>query len=145
MIKLAAKPETLMSYYVAFLRALYIIHQNHHWQTKGKYSYAEHLLFQRIYEAIQEMTDEAAEKCIGVYGELEQQNISDIISAIIKGTEDKSYVEISLIAEKKFQDLAKKTYDALKASGTLTLGLDDMIMSHASNSEVHTYLLQQAL
>jgi DNA-binding ferritin-like protein len=137
----SSSPTELMSLYTAFLRALYLIHQRNHWETKG---YDLHLMFQRIYEGAQEMSDEAAEKTIGVFKKpLVGQ---DVIASITK----KYYspgnpVASSLAAEKDFQALAKKTYDALKDSGEITLGLDDMIMAHHSKSELHTYLLQLSM
>lgn len=131
----------LMSEYVAHLRALYMVHQNAHWESKGSSFYGNHLLFQRLYTAVQELTDEAAEKCIGVYGELKHIDTQSIVDKY----QDMDFVEASLEAEKDFQALADATYKELKSGSVLTLGVDDMIMSHVSKSEVHTYLLQQLL
>jgi len=132
-------PVELVSMYVLFLRALYLIHQENHWKTRG---YDLHLMFQRIYEGVQEMADEAAEKAVGVYGDLVKQDQIGTLTDRLRETED--LVERSLKAEKAFQAFAKKVYETLKESDALTLGVDDMIMSHCSKSEVHTFLLQQA-
>jgi DNA-binding ferritin-like protein len=131
-------PVELMSKYVALLRAIYLLHQRNHWEAK---QYSNHLLFQRLYEGTQEMLDEAAEKTMGLYGELKVYNESAISE---KFYDAEHPMESSLKAEKAFQDFAKKLYDALKKSDQLTLGLDDMIMSQVSKSELHCYLLQQA-
>src|SRR5690606_14936816 len=45
----------LLSMYVAFTRALYLLHQQNHWESVN---YGDHLLFQRLYEDAQEMADE---------------------------------------------------------------------------------------
>lgn len=134
----------LMSLYVAYLRALYQIHQNNHWRTKGNDFYGNHLLFQRLYEASQEMADGAAEKTIGVFGDL---NInSDKIAEIAnKFNSEENPVLSSLKAEKGFQALSRMVYDELEKAEALTLGLDDSIMANANTSETHCYLLQQAL
>jgi len=135
-------------YYVAYLRALYAIHQNHHWLTKGKNFYGNHLLFQRIYESAQENADDAAEKIIGVFGEegvsLEKQNecIYKIIKECNKGDD---LLEISLKSESKFIEFSKSFYDELKKKDLLSLGLDDLIMSISSKREESVYLLKQAL
>lgn len=136
-----------MSLYVAFLRALYMVHQNNHWDINGNNAYGNHLLFQRIYEGTEELLDEAAEKCIGVYGSLDKIDPQQFVKKFeVELTDDPdAYVKSSIAAEKAFQALAEKIYNALKESSTLTLGVDDMIMSQCSKSEVHTYLLQQAL
>lgn len=145
--KIAQDPRKLMSAYVGFLRVLYLVHQNNHWEVSGSNAYGNHLLFERVYDGVEELLDEAAEKCIGVYGGLDSLNIDSIIDKFkVKDSSDpNAYVKSSLAAEKAFQALAEKTYQALKDSSTLTLGVDDMIMSQYSKSEVHTYLLQQAL
>lgn len=130
----------LMSAYVAFLRALYLIHQESHWKAK---EYGNHLLFQRLYEGIQESADVAAEKVIGLFGDIPNQ--TQLINGIKSKFTVENPLENSLRAEKAFLDLSKKTYDQLKNSESLTLGLDDLIMNLASKSEVHVYLLQQAL
>ena len=132
-------PVELVSMYVLFLRALYLIHQENHWKTRG---YDLHLMFQRIYQGVQEMADEAAEKAVGVYGELSKQEHLGTLVERLSQSDDP--VERSLMAEKAFQQFATKVYKALKEGDGLTLGVDDMIMSHVNKSEVHTYLLQQA-
>ena len=137
----------MMSLYVVFLRALYQVHQNNHWEARD---YGHHLLFERIYSGIQEMADEAAEKTIGVFGELTKQDkISTIASQFDTSKFEKhgkmKYAASSLASEQAFQRYAAHVYEALRQSGEITLGLDDMIMSQASKSELHMYLLQQIM
>jgi DNA-binding ferritin-like protein len=128
-----------MSLYVVFLKALYLIHEMNHWKVKQ--NYGNHLMFQRLFEGVQEMVDEAAEKTIGVYGDLVSQDHVDELTKFFNPDGD---IESSLKAEKAFQTFATNLYNDLKESGELTLGVDDMIMGHVSSSEVNTYLLQQA-
>ncbi|NJO18663.1 MAG: hypothetical protein HC877_23935 [Thioploca sp.] len=61
----------LLSLYLVFLRALYNLHQNNHWEAED---YGHHLLFQRIYESVKEMVDEAAEKIVGLFGKITKQD-----------------------------------------------------------------------
>lgn len=133
----------IISAYVAFTRALYLRHQENHWQAQA---YRDHLLFQRLYEDAQEMADDAAERAMGLCGTA----IFEGEEAITKKFEPRiktlsSILESSLNIEKAFQDVSKNTYDALKEKDMMTLGLDDLIMAQASMSEVHIFLLQQAL
>ena len=133
----------ILSAYVAFTRALYILHQQNHWQAQ---SYGDHLLFQRLYEDSQTLADDAAERVMGLCGEV----VFEGEESIAKKFEPKiptltSLLEASLEIENAFQDVTQNTYDALKAKDMLTLGLDDLIMSQAAMGEVHIYLLQQAL
>jgi len=69
--------------------------KNNHWKTN---SYAEHLLFDRLQEDIDEMVDDIAEKYFMSFGKQKEisadilsgkinTNITDAIEAIIKHTE----------------------------------------------------------
>lgn len=139
--------KNLMSKFVAFLRALYQIHQNAHWRTKGKEFYGNHLLFQRLYEGTQESVDSAAEKTIGLFGSLpDLQDLVKQLTLEFHGENfDGNWVEAALMAEKLFQKIAEETYHKIKDLKMMTLGLDDMIMNIASRHEVHIYLLQQTI
>jgi DNA-binding ferritin-like protein len=138
----------LMATYVAFLRALYIIHQNGHWKCKGPNFYAHHLMFERIYKSVAADTDLAAEKTIGLFGNdsIDLFAQSKLIQQITERySSSDNYIENSLKAEKDFIILSKKIYNTLKESGALSLGLDDAIMAICSNRETNVYLLQQSL
>lgn len=146
MIKTALSDSVeIMSTYVAFLRALYRIHQDAHWKAQGESYYANHLLFQRIYEATSDSVDEAAEKCLGIFDELDSKE--ELQSSIVQSFEKRyeNLLERSLMAEEAFLKLSEKTYETLKKNDVMTLGLDDMIMAIANNHEVHVYLLKRAL
>jgi DNA-binding ferritin-like protein len=133
----------ILSAYVAFTRALYMLHQQNHWEAQA---YGDHLLFQRLYEDAQDLADDAAERTMGLCGDI----IFEGPEAIAKKFEARvktlsSLIKSSLEIERAFQDVNQNTYNVLKEKEMLTLGLDDLIMSQASQGEVHIYLLQQAL
>lgn len=137
--------EELCCYYVALIRAVYLVHQNHHWVTKGDSFYGDHLLFERIYKGAAEDADLAAEKMIGLFGtevldlHLQAQMIGKTLEEFSSGDP----VGTSLEIEKKFIAFSEKFYKLLKQEDKMTLGLDDMLMSIASNREGAVYLLQQ--
>lgn len=136
--------------YVATLRAIYMIHQYNHWTCKGTSFYEHHLLFERLYKSAQEDADKAAEKFIGVFGGagVDFAIQTDLISQILKRYEDfdGQPLKMSLLIEKEFLKFTEEAYDVYEAEGrdVLTPGVDDMIMSIASNREEACYLLQQA-
>jgi DNA-binding ferritin-like protein len=140
------KPVDLMSLYVTFLRALYLLHQENHLKTPG---YAEHLLFQRLYEGVQEAVDEAAEKTIGVFGDLTKMEKVSLLASQFDaskyGKGAMAHLKSSLAGEVALGKFTERVYETLKESGAITLGLDDMLMSQASGGEVRIYLLQQAI
>lgn len=139
--------KDICSKYVAFLRGLYLLHQNHHWITSGSDFYANHLLFERIYKTAQENADLAAEKFIGLFGSeaLALEEHPKLIAECLAKFNKQSPIESSLAAEKDFLKLSNDVYYELKNSkDKMTLGLDDMIMSIASQREESVYLLQQS-
>ena len=140
----AADPSKIMGVYVAFLRALYIIHQNNHWQFHG---YDTHLLFQRLYEAKQENADGAAEKTVGLFGEKAIDITSQIatIQKLCLKFAEPGGIESSLAMEEEFLKFSKNAYESIKNSGAMTHGLDDLIMSITSKSEEAVYLLRQSI
>lgn len=137
--------KKLLSMYVAFARTMYLLHQENHWAAQH---YGDHLLFQRLYEEVQEeIVDDAAERVIGLCGSLLLEGTEGVIKKKFSPKTDtlKDLLESSLAIEKAFQQLCKKTYKEIKDKGMMTLGLDDMIMAQASVGETHIYLLQQEL
>jgi len=149
MIKVAQEtdPVALMTMFVGFIRALYQIHQDAHWKVMGNNFYGNHLLFQRLYEAAQVSADEAAEKTIGLFGELPDTNklIKEISDKFNPDNFDGNIITASLKAEQTFLALAETIYDRIKKLEAMTLGLDDLIMAIASRHEVHVYLLKRML
>jgi len=135
--------------YVASLKAMSLIHQQNHWTTKGDDFYGDHLLFERIYDSALEDLDTAAEKFIGVFGEecLDYSMQTELLNKVLVKYKNlsKSPLEMSLKMEKDFIKLSEDTYNCFEEEDKLTLGIDDMIMSIASQREESVYLIQQAL
>jgi DNA-binding ferritin-like protein len=136
-----------MALYVAFLRSLYLINQHSHWTIKGDSFYGDHLLLQRLYESAQDNADHAAEKTIGLYGHnaLPAMEQAEHIHKILSRYTLPEPLSNSIEAEKDFLSLSKKIYNMLKQNDALTLGMDDMIMSIASDREEALYLLNQTV
>lgn len=135
--------------YIATLKAIALIHQHSHWTTKGIAFYGDHLLFERLYKSTLEDLDLAAEKFIGLFGDicLDYDTQTDLLHKVLlkyKNLEG-SPVQMSLEAEKDFLKFSKVAYNTFEDEGKLTLGLDDMLMAIASKREESVYLLQQTL
>lgn len=136
---------------LAILRALQWSHQTAHWKVRGESSYQDHLLFQKLYEAVGEEIDTLAEKIVGVYGPDALTNLSVlsdthqfIANHAATGAGDSSY-QCALQMEEHLQRALKLAYDELKASGEMSLGLDDFLMATANAHETALYLLRQRL
>lgn len=142
------KCDKMAALFISSLKTIYTIHQRNHWITQGSNFYGDHLLFQRLYESVQEDLDLAAEKFVGLFGShvLEYNLYSDLCFKLMKKYNSiNDPVEQSLKIEKDFIQLCKTAYDCFEEEGKLSLGLDDMIMSISSNREEAVYLLSQTL
>lgn len=142
---------SLLLQILAILRALQWTHQTSHWKVRGTTSYQDHLLFQRLYEAVGEEIDTLAEKIVGIYGPdaiLNLSLISDTHRFIAEharvGARDGSY-ECALRMEEHLQRALKIAYEDLKSQGEMSLGLDDFLMATANDHETALYLLRQRL
>lgn len=140
----------LSCYYIALIRSVSLVHQNNHWLTKGSNFYSNHLLFERIYKSAAEDSDLAAEKLIGLFDDdvLDLHMQAQMIGRTLEHFSSGNPIKTSLEAEKKFLDYSEKFYNILReddGGAKLSLGLDDMLMSIASNREGAVYLLQQSL
>jgi DNA-binding ferritin-like protein len=136
---------------LAILRALEWSHQTAHWKVRGEPFYGDHLLFQKLYQAVGEEIDTLAEKIVGVYGPDALKNLSVlsdthqfIANHAATGAGDSSY-QCALQMEEHLQRALKLAYDELKASGEMSLGLDDFLMATANAHETALYLLRQRL
>jgi len=132
---------------LALLRAVQVIHQNAHWNVKGETYYGDHLLFQRLYEAVGAEIDTLAEKITAMFGSycVSSSDQASRIESFVSDWEHTypCYVTRSLYAEKQLQIIFKEAYDFLDECGTLSLGMDDFLMAAANAHETAIYLLQQ--
>jgi DNA-binding ferritin-like protein len=137
--------QEIMCYYIALLRSIALVHQQHHWVCKGSNFYGSHLLFERIYKSAAEDSDLASEKLIGLFGTevLDLHMQAQMIGKTLESFSSGDPIGTSLEVEKKFLDFSEKFYRILKQEDEMSLGLDDMIMSISSNREGAVYLLKQ--
>jgi len=145
-------PSNWLSVTIAFMRSCGLVHQTHHWQTRGPSYYADHTLFERLYDESQEMIDTLAEKAVAfrqhpVVDPLRQVSlIGKIVPYLYEGTSDggsDAYPGISLRAELRLLVLLKLVYKRLEGAQCLTMGLDNLLQDIADQHEQFVYLLQQ--
>lgn len=131
----------------AQLEAMVLLYQDGHWKASGLAQNGDHELFSRLYSRCQKGLDEIAEKIHGYFG---NQGFSlpaalsisqQVLQQLFASGED--HIHMGLTAEDQFQALLKQTHAELGKLGVMPLGLDDWLMSTASDFEIHSYLLQQ--
>ncbi len=128
------------------------MYQNCHWQCAGLSFYQNHLLFQRLYEAISNNIDSTAEKIVGVFSsELinldSQLEIMNMLGEKFTVNQEMPITcfETGIRAEQSFQKLSSALKRSLEEEDKLTLGIDDLIAAQASESEERLYLLKSSL
>lgn len=142
----SGKAIDMFNKYLALLRVSAIVHQHSHWKCKGNNFYSNHKLFSDLYSKSLDRVDEAAEKLIGIFGNssLDHAKQLPLMVDLCKYHTD-DYINNSLEVECAFSSFAEDMYNRLKETGDMTLGLDDMIMSHINESELAQYLLKQSV
>ncbi|MDB4278168.1 hypothetical protein N9917_01060 [Deltaproteobacteria bacterium] len=138
----------LLNSLLSLLRAQYWNYQTSHWQVGGHDFYGNHLLFQRLYEGTTPQIDELAEKMVAFLGAKAVHAMPQVNFAqawLERWNQTECPYARGLMSEDDFQNVTKQLYDAMKAAGTLSLGLDDWLMATANAHETNTYLLQQVL
>jgi hypothetical protein len=144
---------------LVFLKALVNIHQSHHWLTHGDSYYADHLLFERLYNQTIEDVDGVAEKAIGTGCPLALMHPglqASIVAHLVKkycgdgvqylgGETPREYLEVSLLAESRFMSCMSAIAKIMKGNGSLSRGVDNLLAGIEDKHESHLYLLRQRL
>ncbi len=137
---------------VICLRALALVHQGHHWHTSGPTYYADHLLFERLYNALGPEIDAVAERAVGsspiinLFDPLVQAGlISDMVAKMAPGgfNNPGGFVAQSLGAEQYLLDTLQYARERLTDRAWLTPGTDNLLAGIADKHETHVYLLRQ--
>jgi DNA-binding ferritin-like protein len=138
-----------LAVWLAFLRALGMVHQSHHWQTLGPAFYGDHLLFQRLYEAVGAEVDAVAEKLVGLDSPaltnyfLQMKHMKAFMDAI--SNSEKPPMVVSLQAEMVLIAVGEMIQKRLEEEGLLTVGVANLLGDILDRHEGHVYLLQQRL
>ena len=146
----SAAPE--LGALVAVLRAAALVHQSHHWQTRGPAYYADHLLFERLYNDSVGFIDQVAERAVGMGGEalvnplLQVSLIPALVSLWCRHAEPATPETLaleSLNVERCTIDCLDAVRLAMSARGALSAGTDNLLQGVADKHEEFVYLLQQ--
>lgn len=129
------------------LRAAAWLHQTHHWQTAGTSFYADHLLFDRLYNDSLPLIDRLAERTVGngipVTAGEQSQILSSSLAEVSVADGANAMVESSLVMELKLLSHLDSVYAALQSQSALSQGTDNLLQEIADKHEEFTYLLKQ--
>jgi DNA-binding ferritin-like protein len=136
---------------LAALRGVYIVHQSHHWQVQGSEFFADHLLYQRLYEETLPEIDSLAEKLVGVDGPwgtnlfLQHKMTEEFMKLTITSSPSTPLHVNGMQTELVFLALVNLCTAVLKDENLLSFGLEQTLGELARKHEEHTYLLQQRI
>lgn len=153
MAEYADAPMAELAVLLASIRAEAMIHQAHHWQTRGQTYYADHLLFERVYNEVNGFVDGIAERAVGAGQEVFVQPLMQISHMVAFGKmfysdapvvpDAAAYPVLSLRALLKSAVMLRLCYDSLECRGLLTNGTDNLLQGIADKQEELMYLLKQ--
>jgi len=151
MQKQARSNESRLQSLLGMLHAIYWNHWTSHWQSKGNAAYGDHLLFERLYEAVKDEIDGLAEKLVAWFGNnaVNPLVIQSYSLAYLKRLhevsqeEDPNPVATALSLERLLQEALEDVYAELDEEGDMSLGMDNFLQGIADTHETHIYLLQQ--
>lgn len=143
---------------VDLLKALYSIHQTHHWQVSGGAFYSDHLLFERLYETVSKQVDGVAERAVGL-GNADLVNLRSSLRNVTRfvdavemsvhleesGDEALRMVKTSYLAEKFFISALEDIMKDLKAKNLMSFGMEQLLGTILDEHEGLCYLLKQRI
>jgi DNA-binding ferritin-like protein len=139
-----------MSTILSFLEALEEMYEHMHWHSSGNNYYGDHLLYERLYDEIEEEIDSVAEKAIGIFGpdsigpNKNTAMTANIVSNLISDTDTADKFPIlSIKAEEKFISIVSDALTSMEKDNELTDGIDNLLQGVVDLHESHLYLLKQ--
>ncbi len=146
-------PTKPLAVLLSALRAEASVHQAHHWMAQGTTFYADHLLFDRVYNESFALVDGLAERTVGssspvmVNPVMQMRHIWAFTQSFCKDVSPTqvsgSMPLLSLTVVLRFLVLLNKVYANLEKAGSLSHGTDNMLQGIADGHESFVYLLQQ--
>lgn len=130
---------------LAHLRALQWYYWSSHWTVGGASYYGDHLLFQKLYEGLNESIDELGERMVSYFG------VSSVNPMAIQSLSQKVLMEVANVSDPMFAAL--KMEDSLRSAikkawkanqdHEMYLGLDDFLMGLSNERDTAIYLLER--
>lgn len=147
-------PYAPLTVLLSALIAVGRIHHTHHWQSHSDSFYGDHLMFQRLYEAIQDEVDSLGERTIGlgsielVNPILQAQQVARVVTSFTAGMplaipNVNDLVNGSYVAEMHFAKFMELCTQRL--GEYLSYGTDNLLAGIADTHESHVYLLKQRI
>jgi DNA-binding ferritin-like protein len=139
--------------FVAVLRAAALVHQSHHWQTRGPNFFSDHKLYEGLYNDSLEMIDKVAERAVGsgnrllVHPVIQASQVGSLVKFFCGDIQadptPDQYALVSFMTEVYVLAFLGMAYQSLQATQLLSSGTDNLLQGTADNHESFVYLLRQ--
>jgi len=146
-------PMAELGVLTAVVRAAVMMHQTHHWQSRGTSFYGDHLLFERLYNETVGFVDQLAERSVGTGSRdlVCPKHHATMVRALVfhwgqASSDDPSPAEMvstSLDIVRCVLDCINAARLNLEHKGQLSDGTDNLLQGIADKHEEFLYLLQQ--
>ncbi len=146
-------PMAELGAFLAVLRAASMVHQTHHWQTRGDTFFSDHKLYEQLYNESQEPIDKIAERAVGlgthllVHPVIQAAHVGALVKHfcgdILSNPSADAYALVSLAAEIGVLSCLDEVRASLQNKGQLSTGTDNLLPDIADQHEVFVYLLKQ--
>lgn len=130
--------------FIAYHRALAMFYHTAHLQAKGDGFYTDHLLFERLYSAINDLIDPISEHAIGETNDPSLVGFEKVFKAMMEIAagfshqgDAKIIATLGLAHEKQIQGFIKANLKGL------SIGADNFVRGVSEKHSELTYLLQQ--
>lgn len=150
MRKFASQGASLMSTILSFAEALEEMYEHMHWRASGPNYYGDHLLYERLYEDIDDEVDLLAEKAVGIFGsdtigpnKTVEETAHITKNLISDDASSDEFPNLAIDAEKKFIKVVSEALKVMSEDDEATDGIDNLLQGVVDKHEEHLYLLQQ--
>lgn len=141
---------------LAVMRAVYLLHQAHHWQTRGPSFYGDHLMFQRLYETLLPEMDSVAERVIArgfgpsaaklVGASAVTAKTQALLNRWAPGESPESDDAMGLVIQSLDAEITLLgRIDSMLATQKFSNGVQNLLQGIADKHEENTYLLQRRM
>lgn len=139
------------------LKGLNSLYQVYHWRACGSEFYSDHLLFQRLYEGIQEELDTFGERTLGQSQDASSVNpvtlckvecefvkfCIEYSKSLNSNVGEDSSIATLIQAENLFIEILEFSLESLEAKQVLSVGTANLIEDTLDKHETNLYLLTQ--
>lgn len=132
---------------LAALRAVHWSHWTSHWQAAGGPYYGDHLMLERLYNAVTEEIDTLAEKMVDMCGAASVDPVvqAHMMTRVLEAQQDADPIRRAYKVEMLLQSILATAFQRLEASRELSLGMNDFLAATANAHETALYLLNRRL